>query len=138
MGSLLYAFAVLAVLLMYGKKIQDVYYADRISIAELVADFNAEHATFYGDEPPHTEEEVIAAIKAHLPTLRAQEPMKEILSEAVRSELLPRGHDRTKLYLSPTQPAWWINLTVSPARWGNECTIRIRYPVATPKLNRKG
>jgi hypothetical protein len=90
--------ALFAVLLAFGPRIYNWYYTSpTIPLASAFSSFNAQ----YGDdpvgryEPPVTEAEILASIRAQLPGLATQKEVQAIYSDVIRSRRIPDG---TRLY----------------------------------------
>jgi hypothetical protein len=135
--------ALFALLLTIGPRIYNWYHtAPTIPLASAISSFNAQ----YGDdpvgryEPPVTEAEILASIRAQLPTLGAHTKVHAIYSDVVRSRRIPEG---SRLYAmngwqmkdGTIYTVWWINLDV-PLRKNSGYGLRIREnnaPVAKPE-----
>jgi hypothetical protein len=149
--SLLYAVAALALLLTFGQRVYQWYYAiPRVLVAEAVAKFNARfaHDAVGKHEPQITESEIVAAIRSQIPSLPASDAVKAIFSEITNTGLLP--HDASLDAMSgwtlkdgTNYTVWWINLDVKTGE-GSGFSLRIREnnepvakPITEPKLERK-
>jgi hypothetical protein len=116
--SLFYVTAVLALLLAFGPKVYDWYYLTQaIPLADVVASFNrraADHRIGQR-EPPVTESEMVTSISSQLPNLRANNEVKSIYSDIVRSRRVPQDASLNsipgwELQDGTHYTVWWINL----------------------------
>lgn len=90
-----------------------------IPLIDAIANFNAraQSSSVGKYEPPLTENEVIAAIQAQLPTLEASPRVKSIYQKIANTRRLPRGGTFNDIPAyqprsGPQQIVWWINLEV--------------------------
>jgi hypothetical protein len=112
--------ALFALLLTIGPRIYNWYHtAPTIPLANAISSFNAQ----YGDdpvgryEPPLTEAEILASIRAQLPSLASHKKVQALYSDVIRSRRIPDG---TRLYAGSsfqlrdgsTRTVWWITLHV--------------------------
>ena len=141
--SLLYAVVLLALLLTFGPRIYEWYYAGPSDpLGDAVASFNARYKDdpIGGYETPVTEAEIIASIRSQLPNLPASGQVKSIYSDIVRTRRLPRDVSLSVIpgwVLSDGthHTVWWIDLYV-PTGKNSGFTLRIREnnaPMAKPK-----
>lgn len=115
--TLILIIAVAAVLIVAGRSLYHRY--TTIPLSQSVAAFNAtasEHPVGR-HEPPLTEEEIVKAIEAQLPTLDASDKVKSIYSRIAKSRRLPLDADLDPIPgYSPSSgeryTVWWINLNV--------------------------
>lgn len=141
--SLLYITAALALLLTFGPRIYEWWFAvPPVPLADAVVSFNTRSVRdpVGRYEPSITEAEIVASIRAQLPTLPASNEVKGIYSDIVRTKLLPHGaslqsmrgwelKDRT------FYTVWWINLDIPTGKTAG-FSLRIRennQPIAKPK-----
>jgi len=146
--SLFYAILVLAILLTLGLKINDWYHT--VPLADEVVFFNVRSSdnSVGKNEPPITEAEIVASIRAQLPNLSANSEIKAIYANIVRTKRLPYDASLNAIpgwvvKDGTSYTVWWINLDVRTG--GNSgYGLRIREnnqpaakPLDEPKLNRK-
>ncbi|HEX2475192.1 MAG TPA: hypothetical protein VHK01_10615 [Lacipirellulaceae bacterium] len=143
MKVLLLAVMVFAIVLTAGMSLYKWYFAvPTIPLADAVRAFNTRYAEdpVGKYEPPVTEAEVIAAIRAQLPTLQASQQVIAAYSNIARIRRIPQDaslHAITGWELKDGTEftVWWINLDVTTGK-NSGYGLRIREnnaPIAKPK-----
>jgi len=121
MRTLLLMVLVLAALLWCVPEAFERYRSVPIADAIVIFNTRAQNSSVGRYEPPLTEREVIAAIMAQLPALKASSQVNSIYQKIASTRRLPEGAGFYEIpgfqpRNGPQQVVWWINLDVSTGK----------------------